>query len=115
MKHWHSLLGILLALCLISAVGGCSQINLGKKHAAGGGGQQGNVPQVTGDWEMAFLFGEQTIKATMRLQQQGETFAGEGADQPSGREFAVQDGQVGADGQVFFKKIYPGADASMPP
>jgi hypothetical protein len=119
MKIRHSLLSVLLIITVISTLSGCNLLK-SKSGPQGTAGdpqqqqqQQSNV-DMTGDWEIAFLYGDQTLKATMRLQQQGNEFAGEGADEGSGRGFQVQEGVVD-NGNVFFKKIYPEAGASMQP
>jgi hypothetical protein len=115
MKIRHSLLSLLLLVVIISATSGCNLLGKGKTGQTGGDQQQQQQQQqqsavdMTGDWEVAFLFGEKTMKSTLRLQQQGNEFSGEGADEDTGRAFQVQEGTVD-NGQVFFKKFYPGSD-----
>src|SRR4026209_837053 len=113
MNTRHSLLNCLLALCLIVTCSGCTVLqNLTKQSTPAPGGQTttttspGQTPppasgsQMSGDWQIAFQFGEQTMKATMRLQQNGNEFTGEGAYETGGRQFVIKEGEISNGNEV---------------
>ncbi len=85
-------------------------------QTTGGGGGAKTSPQnsLSGYWQVAFQVGTQTLKANMHLKQDGNSFVGEGTDDPSGREFVIEEGQV-KNNEVLFYKKYPGMDPSQAP
>jgi hypothetical protein len=86
----------------------------GGEQPGGMGGAQPGAPSVSGYWQVAFQLGDKTFKANMRLKQTGTTFTGEGSDDPSGREFVIEEGELQGDQVVFYKK-YPGLDPNQAP
>lgn len=116
------------AACLLAApaLNGCSVVNKIMKSQAGGGqtggpspgpatpADSGQAAPMTGYWQVAFQLGDKTMKANMRLEQHGAEFTGEGTDDPSGREFVIEEGYLDK-GAVHFFKRYPQSDAGAVP
>jgi len=125
MKSRGTITRTFTAALLVASLCGCSLVKkyLGPQGQPGAGGQQGQQGQQTpaggasvlsGNWQVAFQVGDKTLKANMHVTQNGNQFTGEGVDDPSGREFIVEEGILD-NGAVHFFKRYPGADASAAP
>jgi len=133
MNKLYAITKVLLVSAVLLSLTGCaqlSQLGLGaKKPAAGGTAAQGGGKEagpggaatpgqsartLTGDWQVAFQYKNQTMKSTIHLKQDGNQFSGQGTDDESGRQFSISDGEISGNKLEFFKK-YEVADSSTAP
>ncbi len=61
---------------------------------------------VTGEWEIGFLVQDKTLKAKLKLTQNGNNFEGTGIDEDTNMNFNIINGQVNPDLTVEFYKQY---------
>ncbi len=118
---------VLAALSAVILLSGCSHLKdfigkvklPGQQRQTGQGtvsaGQiaDGSIPDLAGDWVIAYTVGDDIRKAKMQLRQEGPYFAGEGTDDGTGRPFAVDEGQMDG-GNIAFYKRYGEANAPPP-
>ncbi len=113
---WICLVSFLLVSCTNVKHGG-SQVD-GSAGALTGNGPDastgGKLPSLTGDWRIGYKFNNQTLNASVHLQQKGTDFQGSGKDEPSGSLFSIDQGQIHGN-QITFVKRYTGNLSNSPP
>lgn len=74
-------------------------------------GQQAGQPALTGYWNLAFQFKDKTLKSSIQLTQNGNTFTGSGTDDHNNAPFTIEQGTITNNTQVSFYKKYGNANA----
>jgi hypothetical protein len=100
----------------VVALAGCSHISIkdagksGKKPDGGAtaSGDQNGAPSMTGDWQFGFQYNNATLQAAAHIDQQGQQFSGTGKDDQTGKEFAIEQGQISGKDVQFYKHYTTG-------
>ncbi len=69
---------------------------------------------LTGNWLVTFQVNTKAAKSNMHLVQYGNQFTGVGTDEDGKLAYTIKDGVVDGN-QVYFQKVYAGADHTSPP
>lgn len=120
--HYPAFMAILAVLsCICVLTTGCVKVSLsgnkkpdqppqgqqpqGQQPAPAGQAQPGSL---SGYWNVAFQFKDKTLKSSMQLTQQGNTFSGSGTDDHNSAPFTIEQGTITNNQISFYKKYAKG-------